>query len=168
MIWNTSMDIHTSTVAPIVSTAMLCPTNPLAPIPAPAAFFSIGKNTVIIGAMIALDSTGGSMTNGFSSIFEIWSIEVPTPMEMRPETPLSLYPVTASPTMWQQQPITAAPAASPLISSIMARAALDNGAVSVTPNTTATNIPIINGLCSVANPMNSPIPVMKSPIAGPT
>lgn len=78
---------------------IIWPTKPLVPMPAPAGLFVIGKKTVIIGAIIALASVGGSNNNGFKRIFGTYNILVPIPIEIKPLMPLSLYPITAKPTI---------------------------------------------------------------------
>ena len=64
--------------------------------------------------------------------------------------------MTAKPTIWAQQPATAAPPASPVSPSTEQIAALEIGSVSAMPTTTETMMPIKNGWSSVAHMMSRP------------
>lgn len=99
---------------------------------------------------------------GFFMTLGICSILVPIPCDMSPDQRFSLKLMTAKPTMWQQQPTTAAPPARSIASLVLLSAiathiaALDVGRVSKIPITTAIIIPIKNGVNSVARAMPSP------------
>ena len=94
-------------------------------------------------------------------------MDVPIPCATKPPTPLSLKLITANPIIWAQHPTVAAPAANPPSPNIIQSAALDMGAVKANPTTTATIIPMINGLISVAFIMIWPNPVINASTTGP-
>src|SRR5699024_8965943 len=62
---------------PIVSKAIICPTNPLVPIPAPAALFVIFNQTVAKGTRIIPATVGGISIKGFLMMFGTCNMEVP-------------------------------------------------------------------------------------------
>ena len=153
---------------PIVVKVPICPTNPDVPIPAPSGLFVILKTTVLKGPVIAPARVGGTSIYGFLIIFDICSIEVPTPCATRPPTPLSRKLMTAKPIICAQQPAVAAPAAKPDSPSIMQSAALEIGAVRASPTITEITIPNANGCHSVAVIITLPRPFINFPMAGPT
>ena len=64
-----------------------------------------------------------------------WSMEVPSPWLRRPPTPFSRREMTAKPIIWAQHPAAAAPAARPLRSIMIHKAAELMGKVSTMPTT---------------------------------
>ena len=72
-------------------------------------------------------------------------MEVPRPWETRPPQRFSLKDMTAKPTIWAQQPATAAPPASPVRPSTEQMAAEEMGRVRAMPTRTDTAIPIQKG-----------------------
>ena len=67
------------------------------------------------------------------------------PWDTTPPQPLSLNEIAAKPTIWAQQPATAAPPARPVSPSTEHIAAEEIGSVSAMPTTTDTTMPIKKG-----------------------
>ena len=88
---------------------------------------------------------GGIQIKGFLTILPICSIDVPIPWETIPPHLFSLKDITAKPTIWAQQPATAAPPASPVSPRAAQIAAEEIGRVSAMPTMTETMIPIRKG-----------------------
>ena len=86
----------------------------------------------------------------------ICSILVPMPCAARPPQRFSRKLITAKPTIWAQQPATAAPPANPVSPSAAQMAAEEMGSVSATPMMTDTRIPMKKGCSSVAHMMACP------------
>ena len=95
-------------------------------------------------------------------MFPICSIDVPSPCDRRPPTPLSLKLITANPIICAQQPAVAAPAASPSMPSMTHMATELMGRVRAHPTSTDTVIPMRNGLSVVARLIRAPSDSMKS------
>ena len=74
--------------------------------------------------------------------------------------------MTAKPTIWAQQPASAAPPASPVSPSAAQMAADEMGSVSAMPMTTDTMTPMKKGCSSVAHMMNPPTDEASAPIHG--
>ena len=91
---------------------------------------------------------------------------VPMPWLTRPPTPFSLKLITAKPTIWAQQPATAAPPARPVRLSAAQIAALEMGKVSAMPTSTETRMPISRGCSSVAHMITLPTAEAAAPMAG--
>ena len=116
--------------------------------------------------MMADASVGPIQIRGFRTILPIWSMEVPIPWDTRPPHLFSLKDMTANPTIWAQQPATAAPPASPVRPRAAQMAAEEIGSVRATPTTTETRMPIQNGCSSVAHMIRSPTFMAALPSAG--
>ena len=99
-------------------------------------------------------------------MFPICSIEVPRPCDTRPPTLFSLKEITAKPTIWAQQPATAAPPARPVSRSAAQIAAEEMGSVSAIPTITETRIPIRKGWSSVAHMIRFPTAMAAFPRGG--
>ena len=74
--------------------------------------------------------------------------------------------MTAKPTIWAQQPATAAPPAKPVRPSAAQMAALEMGSVSAMPTSTETTMPIRSGCSSVAHMMRLPTADATAPMDG--
>lgn len=98
----------------------------------------------------------------------ICSMEVPNPWLTRPPQRFSLKESTAKPTIWAQQPATAAPPARPVRERAAQMAAEEMGSVRAMPMTTLTTMPMTKGCCSVAHMMTAPTPEAALPMAAPT
>ncbi len=103
---------------------------------------------------------------GFFTIFPICSMLVPIPWETRPPHLFSRKLMTAKPTIWAQQPATAAPPASPTSPSAAQMAALEMGRVRAIPTITDTRIPMKKGCSSVAHIIRRPTYPAAVPMAG--
>ena len=101
-------------------------------------------------------TVAGIQIRGFLTMFPICNIEVPIPCETKPETPFSRKEITAKPTIWAQQPATAAPPASPVSPKAAQIAAEEIGRVKAIPTKADTKIPIKKGCNSVAHIMRLP------------
>lgn len=130
--------------------------------PAPMLLLVILSRQVETGPNIALVIMEGSQMIGRLTILGTWSMLVPIPWDIRPLMPFSLKEPTAKPTILAQQPIAAAPAASPSSFNIMQRAALEMGAVRAMPTTTEIITPIMKGCISVAELIKLPRPVITA------
>ena len=109
---------------------------------------------------------GGIQIRGFFTILPIWSMEVPMPWDTRPPHLFSRKLITAKPTIWAQQPATAAPPASPAMEMAWQMAALEMGSVSAMPTNTETTMPIQKGWSTVAMLMRVPTDLAARPMAG--
>ena len=79
-----------------------------------APFISSLKRQVAKGPVMAEAKMGGIQILGFFTMLGIWSILVPMPCATKPPQRLSRKLITAKPTIWAQQPATAAPPARPV------------------------------------------------------
>ena len=95
--------------------------------------------------MMAEASVGGIQILGFLMMLGICSILVPTPWATSPPQRFSRKLMTAKPTIWAQQPATAAPPARPVRLRAAQMAAEEMGSVRATPMTTDTRMPIQKG-----------------------
>ena len=95
-------------------------------------------------------------------------MDVPIPCARSPPNLFSRKLATANPTILQQHPIVAAPAASPDRFRITPSAAELIGKVRIIPIRTETTIPMINGCCSVPQLIRDPSHSMNFDIGGPT
>ena len=125
------------------------------------------KSIVPTGPKIALARVAGTQIIGFFTILGICSIEVPTPCATNPLHLFSRKDATAKPTIWQQHPTVAAPAAKPLKFNATPIAAELIGRVKIIPIKTDTTIPIKNGCCSTPQFTIAPMPVINPEIGGP-
>ena len=99
---------------------------------------------------------GAIQMRGFLTMLPIWSMLVPRPWLTRPPQPFSRKLMTAKPTIWAQQPATAAPPARPVRPRAAQMAAEEMGSVSATPTMTDTRMPMKKGCSSVAHMMSCP------------
>ena len=110
-----------------------------------APFICMRKTQVAIGPVMAEVMMGGSQIKGLRTILPICSMEVPMPCETSPPHLFSLKDMNAKPTIWAQQPATAAPPASPVSPSAAQMAAEEMGSVRAIPTTTETMMPMRKG-----------------------
>ena len=96
----------------------------------------------------------------------IWSMEVPSPWDTRPPHRFSRKERMAKPTIWVQQPATAAPPARPVRPRAAQMAALEMGRVRATPTITETRMPMKKGCSSVAHMMMLPTAEAAAPMGG--
>ena len=115
---------------------------------------------------MAETTVGGIQIRGFRMILGIWSIEVPRPWLTRPPQRFSLKLITAKPTIWAQQPATAAPPASPVRPSTEQMAAEEMGRVRAMPTSTDTAMPIQKGWSLVAVSISVPNALATLPMGG--
>ena len=111
---------------------------------------------------------GGIQILGFFTILGIWSILVPTPWATRPPQRFSLKLMTAKPTIWAQQPATAAPPARPTRPKEAQMAAEEMGRVRAMPTSTDTTMPMKKGCSSVAHMMAWPTALAAVPMGAAT
>ena len=154
-------------MAVMVWNVIICPTRPALPIPEPVALHVMPNTTVDTGPSMALAMMAGSQITGLRMILPICSMLVPSPCARRPPILFSRKLATAKPTMLQQQPTTAAPAARPFRSNIMPSAAELIGSVRIMPISTDTIMPIKSGCCSVPQLIREPIHTINAEIGGP-
>ena len=113
--------------------------------------FICSLNTqVAMGPVMAEASVGGSQMRGLRTMLAIWSMEVPRPWLTRPPQRFSRKDRTAKPTIWAQQPATAAPPARPVRPSTEQMAAEEMGSVRAMPTSTDTAMPMRKGCRRVA------------------
>ena len=110
-----------------------------------APFICKRNKQVAMGPVMAEVTVGAIQMRGFFTMLGIWSIEVPRPWLTRPPQPFSRKLITAKPTIWAQQPATAAPPARPVRPSTEQIAAEEMGRVRATPTRTDTRMPIRKG-----------------------
>ncbi len=101
-------------------------------------------------------------------MFGTCSMDVPIPCASSPLNLFSRKLAAAKPTILQQQPIVAAPAASPERFKIMPIAAELIGIVRIIPMSTDTIMPMKNGCCSVPQLIKEPSHPINLEIGGPT
>ena len=118
------------------------------------------------GPVIAEAAVGAIQMRGLRTILGIWSMDVPKPCATRPPQPFSRKLITAKPTIWAQQPATAAPPARPTKPKEAQMAAEEMGSVSAMPMVTETSTPIKKGWRSVAHMMKLPTAIAAAPISG--
>ena len=134
-----------------------------------AAPFICSLNThVAIGPVMADVTMAGIQIFGLRTMLPICSMLVPRPWLTRPPQPFSRKLSTAKPTMFAQQPATAAPPASPVSESAAQMAADEIGSVSAMPTMTDTRMPMTNGCCSVAHMMSVPTQLAPLPMGAAT
>ena len=109
---------------------------------------------------------GGIQMRGLRMMFGIWSMEVPSPCETSPPQRFSRKLITAKPTIWAQQPATAAPPASPVSCRTEQMAADEIGSVRAIPTRTETAMPIQKGWSRVALSMTMPKAEAALPMGG--
>ena len=119
-------------------------------------FISSRNRQVASGPVMAEASVGGIHIRGLRTMLPICSILVPSPWAARPPQRFSGKLMTAKPTIWAQQPATAAPPASPVRPSAKQMAAEEMGSVRAMPMMTDTRIPMKKGCSSVAHMMACP------------
>ena len=125
---------------PIISNSMsMGPTSPAVPMPLPVRVANrpsvpvpLGSSTETVPKM-AEEMMGGTKRTGFLKTLGICSMEVPSPCATKPPQRFSRKLMAAKPIIWQQQPTTAAPAATPERPMEMPMAADEMGRVSATP-----------------------------------
>ena len=121
-----------------------------------APFISSLNTQVAMGPVIMDVMIAGSQMRGFFTMLPIWSMEVPRPWLMRPPQRFSRKLMTAKPTMFAQQPASAAPPERPVRVSTWQMAAEEMGSVSAMPTSAETSMPIQKGCSSMAHSMRSP------------
>ena len=132
-----------------------------------APFISSLKMHVAMGPVMAEARVGAIQIRGFFTMLGICSMEVPRPWLIRPPQPFSRKLMTAKPTIWAQQPATAAPPpARPVRPRTEQMAAEEMGSVSATPTSTDTRMPIRKGWSSVACMIRLPKALAISPMGG--
>ena len=119
-------------------------------------FISSRNRQVASGPVMAEASVGGIHIRGLRTMLPIWSMLVPNPCAARPPQRFSGKLMTAKPTIWAQQPATAAPPASPVRPNAKQMAAEEMGSVRAMPMTTETMMPMKKGCCFVAQMMACP------------
>ena len=111
---------------------------------------------------------GGIQIRGLRTMLPICSILVPRPWAARPPQRFSRKLITAKPTIWAQQPATAAPPARPVSPRAAQMAAEEMGKVRATPMTTDTMMPMKKGCSSVAHMMALPTALAAVPMGAAT
>ena len=144
------------------------PTSPQVPIPEVTAgpLFSKWNRQVARGPVIMDAKVAGIQILGFLTMFPICNMEVPSPCETKPDTPFSRKEITAKPTIWAQQPATAAPPARPVRPRAAQMAAEKIGRVSAMPTRAETRIPMKKGCNSVAHMIRLPTSAAAFPMSG--
>ena len=131
-------------------------------------FISSRNRQVAMGPVMAEARVGGIQIRGLRTMLPIWSMEVPSPWDTSPPHRFSRKDNTAKPTIWAQQPATAAPPAKPVSPSAAQIAALEMGRVRAIPTITETKIPMKKGCSSVAHIIRFPTQEAAVPMGGAT